>query len=34
VPVVGVAETIPPQFKTFQEWFLAQLDDLERALGK
>jgi zinc/manganese transport system substrate-binding protein len=34
VPVVGVAETIPPQFKTFQEWFLAQLDDLEKALAK
>jgi zinc/manganese transport system substrate-binding protein len=34
VPVVGVAETIPPNFKTFQEWMLAQLDDLERALAK
>jgi zinc/manganese transport system substrate-binding protein len=34
VPIVGVAETIPPRFKTYQEWQLAQLDDLERALGK
>ena len=34
VPIVGVAETIPPAFKTFQEWQLAQLDDLEKALAK
>ncbi len=34
VPVVPVAETIPPTFKTFQEWQLAQLDELERALAK
>jgi len=34
VPVVPVAETIPPGFKTFQEWQLAQLDELERALVK
>ncbi len=34
VPVVPVAETIPRDFKTFQEWQLAQLDDLERALAK
>jgi zinc/manganese transport system substrate-binding protein len=34
VPVVPVAETIPPSFKTFQEWQLAQLNDLERALAK
>jgi zinc/manganese transport system substrate-binding protein len=34
VPVVAVAETIPPTFKTFQEWQLAQLDELERALAK
>jgi len=34
VPVVPVAETIPPAFKTFQEWQLAQLDDLEKALAK
>src|SRR5438105_1545276 len=34
VPVVAVAETIPPTFKTFQNWQLAQLDDLEKALAK
>ena len=34
VPVVGVAETIPPSFKTFQDWMLAQLNDLEKALAK
>ena len=34
VPVVAVAETIPPNFKTFQEWQLAQLEELERALAK
>jgi zinc/manganese transport system substrate-binding protein len=34
VPVVGVAETIPPEFKTFQEWQLSQLDALEQALAK
>jgi zinc/manganese transport system substrate-binding protein len=34
VPVVPVTETIPPNLKTFQEWQLAQLDDLERALAK
>src|SRR5438067_9027815 len=34
VPIVGVAETIPAAFKTFAEWQLAQLDDLEKALAK
>jgi zinc/manganese transport system substrate-binding protein len=34
VPVVAAAETIPPSFKTFQEWQLAQLDELEKALAK
>jgi zinc/manganese transport system substrate-binding protein len=34
VPVVAIAETTPPDFKTFQEWQLAQLDDLEKALTK
>src|SRR5437870_10313885 len=34
VPVVPVAETIPPSLRTFQEWQLAQLGDLERALAK
>ncbi|MFI5225289.1 MAG: metal ABC transporter solute-binding protein, Zn/Mn family [Candidatus Limnocylindrales bacterium] len=34
VPIVGVAETIPPSFQTFQDWQLAQLADLEQALAK
>jgi zinc/manganese transport system substrate-binding protein len=34
VPVVPVAETIPPSLRTFQEWQLAELDDLEKALAK
>jgi zinc/manganese transport system substrate-binding protein len=34
VAVVGVAETIPPAFKTYQEWMLAQLGELEKALAK
>ena len=33
IPVVGVTET-EPRGKTFQEWQLSQLKDLERALGK
>jgi len=32
IPIVGVAETIPPAFHTYQDWQLAQLADLERAL--
>src|SRR5205814_247478 len=34
VPVVGVAETIPAKFKTYQEWMLSQLAELETALAK
>ena len=34
IPVVGVAETIPPAFKTYQEWMLSQLAELETALAK
>jgi zinc/manganese transport system substrate-binding protein len=34
IPVVGVAETIPPQYKTYQEWMLGQLAELEKALAK
>jgi len=34
IPIVGVAETIPPDFGTFQDWQLAQLDALEQALAK
>jgi zinc/manganese transport system substrate-binding protein len=33
IPIVGVAETIPPAFHTYQEWQLAQLADLETALA-
>ena len=32
IPVVGVSETAPPG-KTFQDWQLSQLEDLERALS-
>ncbi len=32
IPIVGVAETMPPAYHTFADWQLAQLDDLERAL--
>lgn len=34
IPVVGVAETMPPAFKTYQEWMLAQLGELEKALAR
>jgi zinc/manganese transport system substrate-binding protein len=34
VPVVGVAETIPTRFKTYQEWMLSQLAELETAFAK
>jgi zinc/manganese transport system substrate-binding protein len=33
IPIVGVAETIPPSFKSYQDWQLAQLVELERALA-
>jgi zinc/manganese transport system substrate-binding protein len=33
IPIVGVAETIPPGFQTYQEWQLAQLTALEQALA-
>lgn len=33
VPVVGVAELIPPPYTTFVAWQLAQLDELQKALG-
>ncbi len=32
IPIVGVAETMPPRYQSFADWQLAQLDDLERAL--
>lgn len=34
IPVVGVAETIPAGFHTYQDWQLAQLMDLEQALAR
>ena len=33
IPIVGVAETIPTAFHTYQDWQLAQLADLEHALA-
>ena len=33
IPIVGVAETIPPIFQTYQDWQLAQLTELEQALA-
>jgi zinc/manganese transport system substrate-binding protein len=33
IAIVGVAETIPPAFGTFQAWQLAQLAELEHALA-
>ncbi len=33
VPVVGVAETLPPQYHTYVEWQLAQMNAIEQALA-
>jgi zinc/manganese transport system substrate-binding protein len=33
IPIVGVSETTPPG-KTYQDWMMAQLDELERALAR
>ncbi len=33
IPIVGVAETIPPAYHTYAEWQLGQLDELARALA-
>ena len=33
IPIVGVAETIPPPFQNYQDWQLAQLTELEQALA-
>ena len=33
IAVVGVSETIPATYPTYQDWQLGQLDDLARALG-
>jgi len=34
IPIVGVAETIPPEYRTYQEWQLAELSELGQALAK
>ena len=34
IPIVGVAETIPPAYHTYADWQLAQLDELEQALAQ
>jgi len=34
IPVVGMAETMPPAYRTYQDWQLGQLDQLQQALAK
>jgi zinc/manganese transport system substrate-binding protein len=34
IPVVGVSETLPPVYHTYQGWQLAQMDQIEQALAK
>lgn len=34
IPVVGVAETLPPAYGTYQAWQLAQMNEIEQALAK
>ena len=34
IPVVGVTETMPPAYRTYAAWQLAQLDELAQALEK
>ena len=34
IPVVGVAETLPPQYHTYVVWQLAQMNEIEQALAK
>lgn len=34
VPVVGVAETMPPEFAHYQDWQLAQMAEIGQALAK
>ncbi len=34
LPIMGISETIPPGFVSFQDWMLSQLLDLESALAK
>ncbi|MGH2464901.1 MAG: metal ABC transporter solute-binding protein, Zn/Mn family, partial [Candidatus Limnocylindrales bacterium] len=33
IPVVGVAETMPPAYADYVSWQLAQMDQLEQALA-
>jgi zinc/manganese transport system substrate-binding protein len=33
IPLVGVSETLQPESATFQDWQLAQLSALQKALG-
>jgi zinc/manganese transport system substrate-binding protein len=33
IPVVGVTETMPPQYRTYVEWQLAEMDELGQALA-
>ena len=33
IPIVGVSETMPSQYRTYQEWQLAELAALDQALG-
>jgi zinc/manganese transport system substrate-binding protein len=33
VPVVGVTETMPPSYRNYQAWQLAQAEALLHALG-
>ena len=33
IPVVGVTETMPPSYRSYQAWQLAQAEALLRALG-
>jgi zinc/manganese transport system substrate-binding protein len=34
IPVIGVTETMPAQYKTYAEWMNAELDEVEAALKK
>ena len=34
IPVVGVSETMPKQGQSFVDWQLAQLSEIETALGQ
>lgn len=34
IPVVGISETVQPPTASFQDWQLAQLNDLQAALGR